>query len=315
MIRVWISFGLLLAAIMAWAAPVQEQPSGTYRLQVEDIIRIQVWNEQQINAVVPVGRDGNISAPFVGIIRAAGKTTTELENDLAIEYQKILKLRNPRVSVTIERFRSIRASVGGYVNRPGFFEMRQGDRILDLLNNGGGFIADRADLRRATLLRGGSSELIPIDLHAMLIRGDTSQNYLVQDGDVLNIPEETRNRILVLGAVQQPGTYFYKEPMTVLDAFSQARGEVRYRTWLSRTVVIRERPGLPGQYMRIQVDMVKFFNGQDPSQNIELRPGDAIYFPETKTPDIDRIASVVNSMFFLDRFFRDNIFGLRILGR
>lgn len=314
MIRTWIGFWVLLVAALSVGAQAQDTASGTYRLQVEDVIRVQVWNEQQINAVIIIGKDGNISAPFVGIIRAAGKTTTELENDLAIEYQKILKLRNPRVSVTIERFRAIRASVGGYVNRPGFYEMRQGDRLLDLLNNGGGFVADRADLRRATLLRARTRELIPIDLYAMLVRGDTSQNYVVEDGDILNIPEETKNRILVLGAVQNPGTYPYKEPMTAIDALSLARGDIRYRTMLSKAVVIRERAGIPGQYIRIQINLTKFIDGRDPTQNIELRPGDAIYFPETKTPDIERIASIVNSMFFLDRFFKDNL-GLKILGR
>jgi polysaccharide export outer membrane protein len=298
---------MALATLGAWAQ------NGTYRLQPEDIIRIAVYNEQQVQAIVPVGKDGNISAPFLGIIRAAGKTTSELEADLAAEYVRRLRLRDPKVSVTIERFRVIRASVGGFVNRPGVFEVRPTDTILTLLNNGGGPVQDgRADLRRATLVRGGSREMIPIDLFAMLIKGDTSQNYVLQDGDQLTVPEETRNRILVLGAVLQPGTYPFKEPMSVMDAISMARGEIRYRSKFSAITIIRERPGMPGQYMRIPVNLVAFLARGDAAQNVALQPGDVVFVPETRTPDMQQISavasSIANSLFILDRF------GIDILG-
>jgi len=285
----------------------------TYRLQVEDVIRIQVYDEPQIDAILPVGRDGNISAPFIGIIRAAGKTTSELEAELTVEYQRKLKLRDPKVAVTIQRFRTIRASVGGFVKRPGVFEVRPGDTLVTLLNMGGGPIEDRADLRRATFRRANSQELIPVDLYAMLILGDTSQNYVLEDGDELTVPEETKNRILVLGAVMAPGAYPYKEPMTLIDAISLARGEVRFRSMFSKIMVVRELPGRKGQYLRIHADLVKFVRNGDSKQNVTLLPGDLVYVPETKTPDFNQIASIASTLFYFDRFFRDNAFGLRLL--
>lgn len=298
---IWVGICIALTALGVWAQ------DGTYRLQPEDILRIAVYNEQQVQAVVPIGKDGNISAPFLGIMRAAGKTTTELEADLAAEYVRKLRLRDPKVSVTIERYRIIRASVGGFVNRPGVYDVRPTDTILTLLNNGGGPVQDgRADLRRATLVRGGSREMIPIDLYAMLIKGDTSQNYILQDGDQLTVPEETKNRILVLGAVLQPGTYNYKEPMTVMDAISLARGEIRYRSKFSSITVIRERPGMPGNYLRIPVNLVAFITKGDAAQNISLEPGDVVFVPESRTPDTQQISaissSIANSLFILDRF-------------
>lgn len=279
----------------------------TYRLQPEDVLRIQIYNEAQVNSIVPIGKDGNISAPFIGIVRAQDKTTTELEADLVQEYIRKLRLRDPRISVTIERYRILRASVGGMVNRPGVYEIRPTDSLLTLLNNGGGPVQDgRADLRRATLRKAGSKEMIPIDLYAMLIRGDTSQNYTLEDGDELTVPEETRSRILVLGAVPRPGTYPYKEPMTLVDALSSGGGAIPYKSMLSKTIVIRERPGQPGSYVRIQANLAAFMAKGDAAQNLTLLPGDVVFIPDTKTPDPERISQLIsgiaNSLYILDRF-------------
>ncbi len=299
---------LLTLCVSAWA---QET---TYRLQPEDVIRIQIYNESQVNAEVQVGRDGNISAPFVGIMRAEGKTTTELEADLAQEYVRKLRLRDPRVSVTISRYRPIFASIGGAVNRPGRYEIRPTDTLIALVTQGGGALLEgRSDLKRATLQRGHSKELIPIDLYALLVKGDRSQDYTLADGDVLTIPEETRNRIMVLGAVQSPGTYGYREPMTLADAISLARGDVQFRSKLSETLIIRERQGMPGSYERITANYVNFVRKGDASQNVVLQPGDIVFIPDTKTPSGGRIGevanAVANALFVLDRF------GINILGR
>ncbi|MER3495748.1 MAG: hypothetical protein C4320_02350 [Armatimonadota bacterium] len=282
----------------------------TYRLKPEDIIRVQVFGQNSITQDIPVGRDGNIAAPFVGTLRAEGKTTSELEADLYDLYVKRLKLRNPVVSVTITRFRELRASVGGFVQRPGQFAIRPGDSLVTLLNLGGGPVPDRADLRRATLRKANTNELIPIDLFALLIRGDISQNYEIEDGDELSIPEETRNRILVLGAVQRPGTYPYKEPMTVADAISLAGGEIPYRSRFSQTQILRQKNGDPNQFLRIKSDFVAYVRKGDSSQNVILQPGDFVYIPQTNTPDFAQIQNITNSIFLFNTF--GNLFGLRL---
>ena len=298
---IWI---LGLFALMINAAMAQSQEA--YRLQPEDIIRIQVFDENQILAVIPVGKDGNVSAPFVGVVRAEGLTTSELEAILAREYQRVLRIREPRVSVTIERFREIRASVTGMVNRPGTFPIRPTDDVLTLLALGGNAIFERADLRRAKLQRSGSRELIPIDLYAMLTFGDLSQNYVLQDGDILSIPEDKFNVVNVLGAVQQPFSFPFREGMTLVDAIAQARGEIQYRSAFSKILIYRENKGAPGTYTIIKANLSQFFAKGDSSQNIKLAKGDIVFVPESNTPDYNRIGSIASSaanfIFILQRF-------------
>ncbi len=300
----------LAIVIVVWVATFVAafgQDREPYRLRENDVIHVQIYQEGAVNVDATVGRDGLLSLPYLDPIYVEGMTLPELQKRLTDLYAERLRLRDPKVSVTLVKFRTYRAAVSGFARTPGEFEMRPGDTILTLLSRAGGPDWDRADLRRATYRRKGSDELIPLDLHAMLNRADTSQNYEIQEGDILNIPE-SNNKVVVIGQVPRPGSFAYKEPMTVQDALAQAGGEIPTRSWLSRTLVIRERAGMPGSYDRIQVDIVRFIRKQDDAQNIQLQPGDIVYVPETKTPDLDRISRLLGSFLFFRDFLRGGLF-------
>lgn len=284
-----------------------------YRLQVEDVLRIQVYGQPQLVGDAPIGPDGRITPPSLPPILAEGRTVSELIKELADQYDKVVRVRSPLVSVTIIRFRELRASVGGAVARPGSFVVRPGDTVQSLLMQGGGPVKDLADLKRATLKRKGSRELIPIDLNALLNNGDLSQNYEVFDGDELNVPEGKNLVIKIQGKLQAPGLYPFRENMTLSDAISLARGEVVGRSRLSQVLVIRERPGAPGDYIYIRADYVRYIRSRDVTQNVVLQPGDLIWVPETNTPDFGYINALANVGFILDRF-GGGLFGLRIFG-
>lgn len=303
--------GMILWAIALFAGAFAQD--GNYRLKPEDLLRIQVYNEPTIAAITPIDKNGNVSAPFVGSVKAAGLTTTELETALAKLYEQKLRLRDPKVAVTVDRYRDVRASITGLVNRPGVYVMRPGDTVLSLLAQGAGHVVDRADLKRAVFRRAGSAEAIPIDLSSFA-RGDTSQNYVIEDGDELVIPEDFKNLVSIQGAITAPGSYPFREGMNLGMLISLARGEVPTRSKLSDVTVIRERPGLPGQFIRIKVDYVRYVRKGDSSQNITLMPGDLVFVGQTKTPDFATISSALNSAFFIERFFREGFFGFRFPG-
>lgn len=281
-----------------------------YKLKAEDVIRIQVFNQQQIGADIPIGIDGYVGAPFVGNIKVEGKTISEVEAELYKLYVSKLKLRDPIVSVSIISYRKLKANVTGSVQRSTEYYFRPGDTIMTLYSASGGEIADQADLRKATLRRQGSKELVPIDLYAMTVLGDNSQNFELQDGDILDIPREQKNRILVLGAIKAPGMYPYREGMRISDAVAIAGGEIRYLSRFSKTFILREIPGRPNEYLRINADFVKFTKSNDYAQNVRLMPGDMVYIPETNTPDATQLQSFVNSAFVINTF--GGFFGIKI---
>ncbi len=289
--------------------------SGTYRLKPDDILVIAVYGETQITSQVPVGPDGNISAPFVGVLQAEGRTTSDIEADLIRLYKEKLQLRNPKVSVTIFRYRTVRATVSGAVNRPGTYEMRPGDTIMALLGFGGSPVVDRAIIRRATFRRANSKEVIPVDLQAMQ-NGDASQDYVIEDGDILTVPDDVTsglsNTISVMGAVQAPNTYPFRAGMRVMDALSMARGDIPGRSKVSEIYVIRPQLGQPNYVSRLTFNMVKFKDKRIGPENIELIAGDMVYVSFNKTPNIQDIGTFVNAAFFIQRSLSEGIFGFRI---
>ena len=124
-----------------------------YRLRPDDVIHIQIYNESQVNGSFPIGKDGTLTATFLDPMQVEGMTIVELQQELTKAYIKRLRLRDPKVSVTIDKYRTIRASVVGFANRPGIYDLRPGDTLMTLLSFAGGYDTSRADMRRATLRR------------------------------------------------------------------------------------------------------------------------------------------------------------------
>ena len=117
-----------------------------------------------------------------------------------------------------------RISILGAVTKPGFLPLDVANplRLTEALAEAGGASA-RAALTRATLSR-KNGQTVALDLYALTVLGDTSQNLRLQPGDVVTIPEA--RGVTVFGAVTKPGTYTLEaaiEPR-VTDAIIAAGG-------------------------------------------------------------------------------------------
>ena len=303
--RVLVVLMLMAMAVSSFAQRVPR------RLKQQDVLRIQVFNQQQISGDTTIDSSGDITPPFLSTVHAEGRTIDDLIAELTRLYRLRLLLRDPIVSVTLVSQRTLRATIGGGgVPRAGTYTILPGDTVLGLLNQGGGAIRDIADLRRAYLRHAGTSENIPIDLYALTVYGDVSQNYEIQDGDELVVPESRGAQIVVTGAVERPGLYPFREPTTAWDSIGLAGGEIRLRARFSKTVVLRQRLGLQGEYVRIPIDLVRFIRKGDSSQNIQLQAGDIVFVPETNTPDFGVVSQIAQSTFLLNNFA--SLFGLRL---
>jgi len=68
-------------------------------------------------------------------------------------------------------------------------------------------------------------ELLPVDLYALLRKGDLSQNILLAGGDVIHIADASDRKVYVLGEVKKPGVFpMGSEPLRLIDAISMAGG-------------------------------------------------------------------------------------------
>lgn len=278
-------FTILFATMLMLTLGEAQNADGPYRLHREDVIFISVWNEPSLTQETPISRDGFISVPLVGVVKVEGMTVSELEEYLERIYKEKGYFRDPQVAVTIRQFYRPRVTLLGMFNRPGVYEFKYGDRLLDALSLGANYAIDRADLDRARLEREDGT-VLTLSLRKLIEEGDTSLNVELKDNDTIIIPEDTLNRVFVGGQVPRPGQFPWKPRMTVLDALGNA-GWSTERGMTSQTYVLRQKED--GSAERIRVDMVKLVRKGDLSQNIALQRGDMLYVPETRTPDLDRL--------------------------
>jgi len=113
----------VVACLGLGAFAAQGQVSESYKVQPTDILIIEIANEPKLNAKeFRVAASGEISYPFIGAVRAAGRTTVEIQE----EVKRLLEtdyLVNAQVLVQVRDFRKKIVSVFGQVNKPGLIEI------------------------------------------------------------------------------------------------------------------------------------------------------------------------------------------------
>ncbi|MEN6371663.1 MAG: SLBB domain-containing protein [Armatimonadota bacterium] len=298
-------FVLASVSLSAMADSVSlSTPASDYILAPDDVIEMNVWRETELSKrQFRINAEGNITVPYLNyVIKAAGLTQQQLAQLLTDEYEKAEILVNPKIDVNVIIRHTMAVMVLGQVNRPGKVEFKEGDTITSAIAQAGSY-TDAARLESAVLTRRGSDKTIPIDLRKLYHDGDLSQNYQLQEDDVIYVPEDTFNRFYVLGEVTRPGLYMLKDNASVLSAVSQAGGPTE-RGSMKGVMLVRGDINNPEKR---SVDLNKMIKG-DLSQDVKLEAGDVVYVPETNKPDWGKISQILNALASIGSIKRYGIF-------
>jgi protein involved in polysaccharide export with SLBB domain len=79
-------------------------PTTEYRIQVGDIIKLDVWKEPEITRTIPVDQKGYIHLPLIHDVKAAGLTAMELAG--LLRNKLVDKIPNPQVTITITEIKN-----------------------------------------------------------------------------------------------------------------------------------------------------------------------------------------------------------------
>jgi polysaccharide export outer membrane protein len=209
-----------------------------YLLGAGDLVRVSVFGYPDMTADVRVDESGSIRYALVGSLPVAGRSTSEVEMNLAQRLSDGGFIRTPQVSVLITEYLSQKVAVMGEVTRPGQYPLTQRRKVLDLLAEAGGVITGVA-ADHATLLRADGSKFV-IDLFE-LFQGNPEHNAAIAPGDTLHVPRATQ--FYIYGEVQRPGTYRLERRMTVSQAISAGGGLTPRGTERRATVKRRRADG------------------------------------------------------------------------
>jgi len=166
-------------------------PTATYKLNPMDLVKLQVFQEPELDREMRVSQDSTIMVPLIGEVSVKDRTLRETELLIASLYRKDY-LVNPQLSLIVVDYAPRTVNVFGAVNQPGSvaFPPERELTLLDAIARSGGFsrLANRSKVSLTRTRPDGQSINYTINAD-LLVGGDTSNRVPVQDGDVIFVPE------------------------------------------------------------------------------------------------------------------------------
>ncbi len=249
-----------------------------YRLGVGDGLVISVWGHAELRTEIVVRPDGYITFPLVGDMWAVDKTSRQLGAELQEALAEFVK--NPQVTVIVNRFRTLQVQVLGRVARPGNYQLMAGARLIDVLSYAGGQ-SSAADLTSVTITRysldehgGEQAQLLQVDVQRFLETGHLADNPLIETGDVVFVPAS--GRATIFGEVRQPTSYDLGSGLDVLDLLALAGGALDSAD-LENVVVTTQVDGEPREQV---INVQNFMSGR--AKPIRIEPNDVVFVPKKK---------------------------------
>ncbi|HYL99582.1 MAG TPA: polysaccharide biosynthesis/export family protein, partial [Blastocatellia bacterium] len=120
----------------------------------------------------------------------------------------------------------------------------------------------------------GSYELRSVNINGLL-RGNFSQNVVIEPGDIINIPPT--DVFFVAGEVHSPGSFPLKEGTTLRQAISLAQG-MTFRASPSKGIIFREDPKT-GKREEVKVSINEVMAGKKP--DVPIIANDIIIVPNS----------------------------------
>jgi polysaccharide export outer membrane protein len=167
-----------------------------------DLLEITVFEVPELSKAVRVSDAGDISLPLVGVTRAAGKTTRELEASLREQLQRSY-MRDPHVTVEVKELGTPPIYVLGEVNQPGAFVPtgRSSLTVLRAVTMARGTRPTAAPGRVVVIRSVATGERLRMEVNMNDIVRGKQADLALQANDVVYVPKNTE-RSIALGAVE-----------------------------------------------------------------------------------------------------------------
>ncbi len=307
---------------MATAAPAPD-----VMIHIGDMVSVTLWeygsgllgpvagnNAGGINligaqsATVPiqvVDQTGVILVPFAGEIRAAGRTTRQVQAAILDALRG--KAVNAQALVQITQTTDNAVTVTGDVNHPGRFPLAtSGTRLLDALSTAGGTTGRARDMQ-IQLSRGGDVRTTRLSL----VHADPVQNVYLKPGDVLTLNQEPQS-VVVLGATNKNLVVpFDKTRLTLAETLGAGGGLADRQADPFGVYILRYEPTAVAKRLRTeplpdylatgtvvpviyQIDL-RSADGLMLSQNFMMRDRDLVYVANAPAVQVNKLIGMVNA--------------------
>lgn len=281
-----LAFMLVIILLVSPLALAQED-GNTYVIGAEDVLEIKVWGHDDLSRTVSVSADGFFSFPLIGRVRAAGLTVRQLETQIAKLLDKDY-IVNPQVAVNVSEYKSKKVFILGEITKPGAYYLSKTDTLLEIISKAGGVTANAGreimivrptselSVQQPTGLDSKSSEIIKVDLQALLSGDVGEKNVDVQNNDTIYVPKTSV--FSVFGEVGKPGSYPLEKELSVLEALSLAGGPTQEAD--PQRLELLRRDG--DEQIKIVINIKELLEARDATEKLLIQDGDVIYQPRAK---------------------------------
>ena len=273
-----------------------------YIIGVGDKLKLTMREIQLTSESVVVRPDGNISFAMLEDVQAAGRTPTELDDDVTNRLAQFLRF--PKVDVEVEEYQSKKVSLLGAIKTllrgsgsgseqsgQGRYSLKGKTTLLDLILEAGGTTPD-GQLENVQLIRADKS--FRLDLRKVLTSGVQSDNAILQGEDIIIVPGTSlrSKKVIILGEVFQPNVYMFADDARLMEALSEAGGfnaeALRDDIRLIRVV--------EGSGQMYSINFERFANHGDLRQNVALKNDDIIYVPRSFLGDVNDVITKIEPL-------------------
>ncbi|MGB0911969.1 MAG: polysaccharide biosynthesis/export family protein [Phaeobacter italicus] len=184
--------------VVLWAGAALAQSE--YRTRTGDVLAIEVLEDPSLNRNAVILPDGRFSFPFAGSVPGRGLTVAQIQANLTASLAPNFAT-GPTVFVAVNPA-PVQAPIAsgpaapvtidiyllGEVGSPGLKAMQPGTTFLQALAQSGG-LTNFAATKRIQLRRGTPPKVHVINYKAITQGAQLRQNLVLQDGDVILVPE------------------------------------------------------------------------------------------------------------------------------
>lgn len=290
------------------------RPSTDVRIGVGDMIGVTIFEAASGGLFIPaeagvragnfvnlpnqtVDKAGNISVPYAGAIKAAGRRPQQVQESIVAALRS--RAIEPQAVVSIVDQRSQLVSVVGDVNAPARLPlMPTGERILDSIARAGGVKSAGPDVW-VRLVRGGKERQI----HFPRLTSEPRNNIYMRPDDTIYVYRDPPS-FLAFGASGAQGQFPYEvERLSLAEGVAKAGGLLDDRADPGAIYVFRKetrdtagRLGIDvGKYSTPEIPVIYGINLRDPkgyftASKFLMRNKDVLFVSNAATVEVTKFA-------------------------
>lgn len=286
-----------------------------YSLSSGDILSIYLWAYPEITPPVnnissdqavmsngyQIDQQGYIQFPMIGRYKAAGKSLTQVNNELRSQLARYLK--TPDVIVRVLSYQGKRFSVQGNVMKGGQFSLTdQPISVYTALGMAGGVNSQYGNNTSITLVRQGRSFVLnSVELEKA---GYSLHNLLIQPNDTLYVNSRENEKIYVMGeSGKNQALPLREQGMTLSDAIGESLGLNPLSASRSKIYIVRSNPNHPmTEIYHLDLTSIGDFGL---ANQFRMRSNDIVYIDASGLARWQRVVNQIipfsNALYNLDR--------------